>query len=301
MFQTQLVDASRDFSTIAATQALPAFGVLLIVAAVASWFLARRDEPDWSAVEWFVALATLAVIIAVTTLRGEIRFGFAPSNLISWGGGVDALSRDPLGSSQFMLNVALFIPAGIVWAWLTRRPLKTLGALAAFSFAMEIVQALTGVGVNDLVDLISNTAGAAIGTGIAAIALQLLSRRTATPLSTRMRTITMAAIAVVVTLVAVGWFGGASARQQRVEEAVREAFAGTNLQEIEQRVEDDAFAVFSAGGDYSDGSIYLPDSISYRYPATFFSLHRCVYVTWTADAVEFRKAAGSECSDFIDG
>jgi hypothetical protein len=164
---------------------------------------------------------------------------------------------------------------------------------------MECLQGVTGVGANDIVDLIANTAGAALGSGTAAMALQLLSRRTSTPMSPRARVITIGVTAAVLTVIAVAWFSGAGTRQQRVEDALREAFEGTNLEELERRLEEDSMAVLRIDGNLSDGGVFLDDSITYRYPATFFSLHRCVYVTWTVDSVEFRNAYGSECTVFL--
>lgn len=300
VFARQVPDVSRDFTSIAATEALPAFGVLLAVVAVAAWLLGRRRQADLGAVEWFVGLATLALIVAVTTFRGEVSFGFRPSRLVDWVFDFDALSRDPLGSSQFMLNIALFVPAGMAWGWLTRRPLRALGILAGFSFLIECIQGVTGVGANDIVDLLSNISGAAIGTGVSAVVLQVRSRRASTPLSSRTRTVVVASAAVMCALVAIGWFSGASARQTDVENSLRRAFEGTDLQAIEKRLDEDAMAVLRIDDVLSDGAIFLDGSTTYRYPATFFSLHRCVYVTWIADGVDFRKAAGSACTDFID-
>ena len=301
MLARQVSDASRDFTSIAATEAVAAFTVLLVVSAVASLLLGRRRKADLGGSEWFVGLATLALIVAVTTLRGETSIGFRPTRLVGWVGDFDALSRDPLGSTQFMLNVALFVPAGIVWGWLTRRPLRTLGALAGFSFLIECIQGVTGAGASDIVDLISNTSGAAIGTGVSAVVLQLRSGRASEPMTRRTRGIVISATGFVCALVAVGWFAGASARQRDVEESLRRAFEGTDLQEIERRLEQgDPMAVLRIDDVLSDGAIFLDGSTTYRYPATFFSLHRCVYVTWTPDGVQFRKASGSDCTDFID-
>lgn len=66
-------------------------------------------------------------------------------------------------SIEFWLNVALFVPAGVAWTLLTRRPWPTLAGLAVVSMAIETVQAATVVGAADITDVAANTIGAAFG------------------------------------------------------------------------------------------------------------------------------------------
>ena len=289
---------SQDFNSIAATGAVPALLVLLVIAGVVSVFVARRGG-ERSAFEWFVAFATLAPILAVTLLRGEVSLGFNPGGLTDWSGSdLAGLSRDPLASSQFLLNVMLFVPAGAVWTWLTKRPGRTLGALVAGSFAIECVQAVTGAGGNDPIDLVSNSLGSLVGTGTALIVISIAGGRVRS-LSTARRLQLIGASLVAVVLVTVGWFAGASQRQSNTRSAVIERFDGIDLASIQEEIESDFDAVVTAVPGVRGDYFLLDDSVELRYPATFFGLHRCVYATWTGGAMAIRNASGDDCTRFL--
>jgi hypothetical protein len=60
-------------------------------------------------------------------------------------------------------------------------------------------------------------------------------------------------------------------------------------------------SVWHAVIDRSDGTRRSQEALEVRYPATFFSLDRCVYVVWTDSGVDFRQESGQACTDFIDG
>ena len=207
--------------------------------------------------------------------------------------------RDPLGSSQFLLNVALFVPAGLAWSWITRRPARVAIALAAGSLAIESVQAITGAGAADLADLVANGLGGAIGaTTYALLRRRPMPERWATP---RHRAIATGVAAAVVLATTAAWFVGASRNQQRTEDALRAAFTGTDRADIEARLASDPSSVFGAVTDFADGTRHRDEALEIRYPADFFGLHRCVFVGWTDDGVEFRPASGDSCTEFIDG
>ena len=294
-----LAGINRDVNSIAATEAIPALIVLIALSLAAAFVLARRPDASRSTLEWFAGLSTLALIVAVTMFRGEVDLGFRIGGLFDWpGAGLHALSRDPLGSSQFLLNVALFVPAGAVWTWLTNRAVRVAGALVAGSFVIECVQAVTGAGVNDLVDIVSNSAGAAIGAGSAA-AVVLAAGRNDRTWSPRTRAQVLAGTLVATVILATIWFAGASSRQSSVANALEDRFAGTTRPEIMALIETDFEAVYSAVETRADGVQYFDDAIAIRYPATFFSLHRCVYVTWTDEAMSLRKASGDDCTQFL--
>ncbi len=291
-------DVSQDFNSIAATGAVPALLVLLVIAGVVSVFVARRGG-ERSAFEWFVAFATLAPILAVTLFRGEVSLGFNPGGLTDWSGSdLASLSRDPLASSQFSLNVMLFVPAGGAWTWLTKRPGRTLGALVAGSFALECVQAVTAAGANDLIDLVSNSLGSLVGTGTALIVISIVGGRVRS-LSTARRLQLIGASLVAVVLVTVGWFAGASQRQSNTRSAVIQRFDGIDLASIQEEIESDFDAVVTAVPGVRGDYFLLDDSVELRYPATFFGLHRCVYATWTGDEMAIRNASGDDCTRFL--
>jgi hypothetical protein len=291
------IDVGRDVTTIAATEAISVLVVLLAAAAIASAWLARRGVRAWSARQWFAAISTLAVIAAVTLFRDGIAVRFDPAALTTWSAdGLRRLGDDPLGSSQFVLNVALFVPAAAVWTWLTKRPLGVVGRLALGSMLVECAQAVTGAGANDVADVVANTVGAVLGAGAALAVDTAVGGRAWSPRQRR----AVAVVALVCGLVVVpAWFVGASRRQDRVARDLREHFAGTTRTEILALLASDPEAVFAAADARADGTTYLDDELVIRYPASFFSLHRCVYAVWTDRSVTFRNVSGRDCTRFI--
>lgn len=289
--------ANRDVESIASTEAIPAFIVLLILFAPVALVVVRRR--GWQpAFELFVGYATVALIASVTLFRGELGWSLDPGGLANWGDeGLATLTRDPLSSSQFMLNVALFVPAGAALTWLTRRPGLTLFGLFAGSLAIECFQAVTGAGANDLVDLAANCTGALIGTGIALTVIKStdgwqLGR------SSRRRIQLLGGLAVTVLALSIGWFVGASQRQAHVRSVLEERFGGTDLDFITDLIDKDAQSVFVVDGIRGDGGKF-EDRVELRYPATFFSLHRCVSVIWTSDDMQIRNGSGNDCTRLI--
>lgn len=65
-----------------------------------------------------------------------------------------------------MENFVIFVPAGIYLKMMGVRSLKAFAAGAAVSVCMEAVQYLTGLGVCDVTDVITNTAGCAAGVAV---------------------------------------------------------------------------------------------------------------------------------------
>ena len=302
LVEPRVAGASRDVSSIAASQALSALAVLLLLSAAATWWTARHVRRfDAPPAAWFAGFASVALVGAVTLFRYGFPSGFSPRGLGGWSSdGLDNLSRDPLGSSQFILNIVLFVPAGLIWTWVIKRPVAVLLALCAGSLLIELVQGVTGAGAPDVADLAANSAGAAIGVGVGVAIATMFSGRQIRMSQRSQRLVGAVALIVVVVTIA-GWFVGASRRQHDVEEGLRARFAGTTRADIEAMLETDPGAVFGALTDYSDGTRYSDSTLEIRYPATFFSLHRCVYVVWSDTAVDFRRASGDDCTDFIDG
>ncbi|MBQ1821632.1 MAG: VanZ family protein [Clostridia bacterium] len=78
----------------------------------------------------------------------------------------------PFHLSEVLLNVAVFVPFGVLLSMLGVRPALTVTLGAGFSLLMETLQYAFRVGASDVTDLITNTAGTALGVG----AYLLLSR-----------------------------------------------------------------------------------------------------------------------------
>lgn len=99
--------------------------VVLLAAAVGFAYVQgrarRHGRGFWS---HLAAYASVALVVAVTLLRDGWPQGFWPGSLTVWStDGWQRLSSDPLASSQILLNMALFVPAGVFWT------VKSLGVV----------------------------------------------------------------------------------------------------------------------------------------------------------------------------
>ena len=296
--------ASSEVSSIAESQAITAFIGLLVLSAAAVWWIGRVPRRiERSPSMWFFGFASLALVLAVTLFRDGVPAGFDITGLADWSAdGFRLLARDPFGSGQYILNIVLFVPAGLVWTRLVRRPLTVLVGLVCLSLVVESIQATTKAGVADLADLAANTLGASIGVGVVTmIAATNRDRAPTAHAASRVRRSATGAIVIAVVVVAVlALFVGASRHQQQIEDSLRIEFEGTNRSRIDDMLAKDSNAVFGAAIDVADGTRSTEDQLEIRYPAAFFGLQRCVYVVWTSAGVEFRKASGRACTDFID-
>ncbi len=297
MLAISVSEASGDVSSIAATSALTALAILLVVAALAAWRLTWPGREHSSATR-FVAFASVALILSVTVFRDGLPVGFHLAGLADWSGeGLRRLSGDPLGSSQFLLNVLLFVPAGLAWTWVVNRPVAVFAALVGGSLLIECTQGTTGAGAADIADLVANGLGAAAGVGIAAAVARIGPRQAV--VSRRTRVTAVSVTTTCVSLLVAGWFIGAARRQLSVEDRLRHRFSETSKGDIDRLLSNDPEAVWSAVAERADGIRYADDAIEIRYPATFFGLHRCVLVTWGAATLTFTKASGHDCTVFF--
>jgi hypothetical protein len=142
---------------------LEMFAVMLVGSIAVAVLIARPIGRAW----WHVALAgaSVAGILAVT-LVGRLR-KLSPWNRGAWA--IDWLQSGDLWRHAlvldrgWLLNVALFVPAGAFLASMTRRPTVAFTVLVALSVAIEFVQRRYGLGAADPADLVANTIGAGIG------------------------------------------------------------------------------------------------------------------------------------------
>lgn len=312
-------DASRDVASNATGSSLVAMVLLLAASAAGARWLSRRRELVHGQLAWFAALGSIAGCVSLTLARDGAPEGFRPGDVLAWAGsGWDRLiDGDLLGSSQFLLNVALFVPAGLAWTWLTRRPARTLAGLAALSMLIESVQAVAGLGGADITDVVANTIGAALGVATASISTFGLERAGVsrpTPVDPRRRAVVAAGMVVALVAVLVALLAGADRRQARIHDELEDAFADTSFDEIALVLHGDpgdpgrfdagarftdSEQIFGAISVRADGFRSTDDQIELRWPALFAGFRRCVYVTWTLSNVRFRDLSGPACTDFI--
>lgn len=311
-------DASRDVASNVTGSALLATLVLVAASAAGLWWLGRRRTVR-RPLAWLAALGTSALCISFTLARDGVPEAFRPGDVFAWvGSGWDRLGHsDLLGSSQFLLNVALFVPAGLAWTWLTRRPGRTLLGLAGLSMVVESLQAVGALGAADIGDVVANSVGAAIGVAAAVGATRGADSSGASNSSLavgRRRGAVAAGAAVAVSAAVIVLIGGAERNQRNIRQELERAFADTSYVDIVAALGgdpdvagrpssdgrfDDSEQIFGAISVRADGMRSAEDRIELRWPALFLGLKRCVYVTWTPTTVDFDDRSGSACTEFI--
>lgn len=312
-------EASRDVMSNATLSAVAAVIALLGLAAAGAWWFTRNRETPHGPVAWFAAFGSIAGCVSLTLFREGLSAGFQPSDVFAWTttGWERLADGDLLGSSQFLLNVALFVPAGVAWTWVTARPLRTLGGLVGLTMLIESVQGLTGTGGADITDVAANGLGAAIGVGAAAITTAVLVRAgvvIAAPANRRRRGFAAAGLVVVVAITLTALITAVDRRQARIQDELEAVFADTTYDEIDAVVRADtdnpeplpdgarfvdSEQIFTPISVRADGFRYTDKQVEMRWPALFFGFRRCVFVTWTPSDVEFRKVSGRECTEIL--
>jgi hypothetical protein len=161
------------------------------------------------------------------------------------------------------------------------------------------VQGLLGVGVKDAEDLVSNALGAACGVVAGSVVLRFALGGTNRWSNTR-RTVTAMAVLAAAATAWVGLAYGAEGRQDRLVSAVEERFANRTLAQIQQELESDIESVWTIGGVRTSGGSVKETTARIRYPASFFSVHRCVFAVWSGDQWRVERAAGNACTEFLE-
>lgn len=132
---------------------------------VGAWLVLRPRPARWLGI---AALVPIVVLTLVPTSR-SLEVGCA----VEW-------SLPTLGAVELMANVVLFVPAVLLLAVASRRPIVVLLGASATSALIELVQAVVpALGRScSTNDWLSNTLGAVLGAGLAAVALVLARRPT---------------------------------------------------------------------------------------------------------------------------
>lgn len=149
--------------------------VVVILLSAVSWLLSKRVAKRMrvSRALAFVSMGTLSAIFGLTlgarhlTGTGETYF---LTNGYLW-------SHALLLDANWILNFALFLPAGFFLSRLFRSSLSTSIGLAVMSLAIEHIQLVTAWGSPDPADLVANALGAFAGAIIARILLPRYSPR----------------------------------------------------------------------------------------------------------------------------
>lgn len=298
-----VASVSRAVSQIADSSLLLWTTISLITSAVIAGPLANRMERSWLGT--FLALASLFEIIVITlAVREGALFhpgldGLPLSDRVGWWRNGWEASRviDP-ANSEWLLNVVLFVPAGLAWTAVTRNAPLTLVWLAMLSFLIETVQSITGAGAPDPADLVANSTGALIGVVLGA--LWVLANGRGEGISPR--GVLVGSIGVVA--VVVGLFVTvqvlADRRIDKLDRELHTQFDSATRSIIGSG--EDSGATFQ---EFMAMTSVRPDSIVYsddnrvadvRYAIEYFGVHRCVFVQFSADGTTFRREGGTTCT-----
>lgn len=277
----------------------------LVVAFVVSIAAARRFDRPLSRI--LPVLVVTLPILAVTLFdrQGTLRQASVADGLTWWLHGWSDVPDLARGDAGWRLNVILFVPAGAAWTWLVRRPGRVVAGLAAASFVIETVQAITYLGAPDPGDLVANSLGAAVGAAPVAVWLR---RRHPQDVQAVDRRVVLATLVGLVVMAAVG-IGfvqtRANAGRNDLRRELDDAFATTTIDDIDAMfidVEDGRANPFeslvSVRPDWwvhSGGGTPM----TARYPIEFFGAHRCVFVTFSAEPAVFRNEKGSVCTRYL--
>lgn len=164
--------------TIQVMLAQPDVQLLLVVATCAAVLVAARlaaRGQRWAAPAAFTFACGL--IVSVTLNPGGFGLSGDPAGRLRqcWRGLTTASAlREAFMSPGGVLNVALFVPFGVLAYVMSRRALAVVAAGAAFSLGIELTQVFLVSHDCSSVDWLSNVSGGVIGTvaGLAAVGLR---------------------------------------------------------------------------------------------------------------------------------
>lgn len=288
---------SNYLSVFLAPRVLGWLVAVLILVVVLTWLLRRRLGGPWRRLLFGAFGLSVGLVIAATLLRDP------------WGGAcLDCLAdwqweRVLAGrvGTDVWLNVVLFVPLAFFGTLLWRAPWRTAGAAVLLSLTIEIVQPLLGAGVNDLMDLIANGAGALIGAGGAAVLLlvgdAVRDRRLDLP---RLAKVTLSVAAGVAVLIGVpAW--AATAQQATAVDRLEEVFAGTTLADYRANRDGDEWgdglaALWTEFGRPTMSGLGGDGIARERFTWNIYFAVRCVFAEWTPDGFAAVPRDGADCT-----
>lgn len=281
-------------------QVLVGLTVVALAAGGLTWLLRSRIQGSGRRLLFFLFLGGLGLVLVVTLLR-EPWLGACPGCLAEWG-----LEKVLAGrvSTEVWLNVVLFVPVTLFAVLLWRAPWRTVGAALLLSLAIEIVQPLVGVGANDLMDLVANTAGALIGAGVGAVLLltaDLVRERRLAPRRV-VRVMLSLLVGAAVLVGAPAWM--ATSRQTAAIAQLEGMFAGTTLADFETNQEG-AWAKQLQQFYLKSGRpmevTRVGDSLARtRYTWNIYFAVRCVFAEWTPQGFTAVPGSGADCTVPLD-
>lgn len=241
-----------------------------------------------------LALST-GVILAMTLLN---RAGgpFDVARLVRW----ETYRWYEFHRPDYLMNVALFVPAAAFWTAAVRRPVWVLLGGALLSLLIEAAQSVFRLGTGDQADLVANTLGTLIGVTAGWAWRRLHPAPEPHGWSHRQAVVATVALALAA---AAGVFA-IGVEVQRRADRVTEVLTGSlgpattdDLSSVLTLDEADALAHFTTTLGVEADAIAPIGSDRYvvRYPIEFLGARRCVFAEITPDGTTFRQDTGGEC------
>ena len=151
---------------------LVTFGVLAVIT-----YLSRKRLGKWLALpKWRTLWLSWSIAgILAFTIRIWDSNGFDP---LPWFMHLDRWRNIYIFNASFLLNVALFIPSGILFTLYGKSLWKSLLGLMLLSAFIELFQQYTKYGIGDPADFVANSFGAVIGLLFGKLIYRLVNVRT---------------------------------------------------------------------------------------------------------------------------
>lgn len=286
---------SNYLSVFLAPRMLAGLVVVFLVSAAVTW-LRRGGHPGVLRRLGLFGFVTGVGAVLLATLLREPPVGSCPACLADWQ--LDKLVTGAVGT-DVALNVALFVAPVLLATLLWRTPVRATLIAVAGSLVIEVAQPLLGIGANDAIDLLANTAGAVIGALAGAIILLLgdaLARRRVG----RARVLRVAGGVLVVVALLIGYPAWtADSRRATAAAQLDELFAGTTLADYQANrdgVWDDKVAAFAETNGPLTAMAYRTDQVAReRFSWNVYFATRCIIAEWTPTGFTTIEQSGSDC------
>lgn len=291
---------SNYLSVFLAPRMLVGAVLVLLVAGGLTWALRHRFDGPRGRLAWFLFVVSLGVVVLATLLR-ESPIGPCLACLGDWQ--LDKVLAGAAGT-DVLLNVGLFVLPAFLATLLWRAPWRATGAALLVSLVIEIAQPLLGIGANDAMDLVANTAGAAIGASAATVVLVISDALRDRRLDARRNVAVTLGLAVCAAALVGGPAGMATARQSAVADQLQRYFAGTTLADYKAHRDTSWDAKLTQiATDIGSPTVVVrrDDTIAReRYSWNFYFAVRCVIAEWTPSGFATIRLDGAACAQTLE-
>ena len=148
--------------------------VLLLVVHGINYWRRKQGKPQWRLLASVSLFTYFALMVIITFLSRDE--GSAAGMDLQIGSGLNINARN---DAYLVENVLLFIPYGFCFAWYLKQKGILFSAFFvgfATSFCIEVLQLITGRGIFQLDDIITNTIGCVLGAMIFQIPARIVWR-----------------------------------------------------------------------------------------------------------------------------